>query len=74
MTIALQLDPPGLTALQAEAAELGITPEQLANDIVQRHLRSRVEATESGPGDPAFTAALTASMKDNEALLRRLAK
>ena len=70
MTIALQLDPNGYSALTAEAAELGLTPEQLANEIVQRHLRART----SSPDDPAFRAALTASMKENEELLRRLAK
>jgi hypothetical protein len=69
MTIALQLDPSGFEALQAEAAELGVTPEQLAHDIVRRHLRARQGAT-----DPAFRAALADSMRENEELLRRLAQ
>ena len=69
MTIALQLDASGYSALQAEAHERGMTPEQLANEIVQRHLRTRASAE-----DPAFRAALAASMKENEELLRRLAK
>jgi hypothetical protein len=74
MTIALQLDPSGYSALKTEAAELGITPEQLANEIVQRHLRERSQAASDSANDPAFMAALSASMKENEELLRRLAK
>jgi hypothetical protein len=70
MTIALQLDATGYSALQAEASERGMTPEQLANEIVQRHLRARAGSVE----DPAFKTALAASMKENEELLRRLAK
>ena len=72
MTISLQLDPHGLTALQKEAEELGITPEQLANNIVERHIRSRFVS--GSAGDDAFQAALATSMKENEELLRRLAK
>lgn len=73
MTIALQLDPTGLTVLQKEAAELGITPEQLAADIVQRHIRARTGG-DTTANDAAFRAALADSMRENEELLRRLAK
>jgi hypothetical protein len=73
MTIALQLDPTGFDVLRKEAEELGVTPEQLAHDIVQRHLRTRTTPG-AGADDPAFRAALAASMKENEELLRRLAK
>jgi hypothetical protein len=74
MSIALKLDQSGLTALQEEAAELGVTVEQLANDILKRHVRARVEGAKSRAFDPAFQAALAASLKENEELLRRLAK
>ena len=72
MTISLQLNPPGLNALQKEAEELGITPEQLASDIVERHLRARLVS--GSANDAAFRAALATSMKENEELLGRLAK
>lgn len=66
MTISVQLDPPGLLALQKEAEVLGVTPEQLAAEIVKRHL--------ARASDEAFRAALADSMRDNEELLSRLAK
>ena len=74
MTIALQLDETGVSALQTQAAELGVTPEQLATEIVRRHVLARATPKAIGPDDPLFKAALAASMKDNEELLRRLAK
>jgi hypothetical protein len=74
MTIALQLDPNGYSALEAEARALGLTPEQLANEIVNRHLRARLTSTATGNSDPVFKSAFAASMNENEELLRRLAK
>jgi len=74
MTIAIQLEAQGLDMLQAEATELGVTPEQLANDIVQRHLRTRTDVANKVANDSTFRAALSASITENSELLRRLAK
>jgi hypothetical protein len=68
MTIQLQLEPDGLESLREEAAGLGVSVEELAADILRRHVRAR-----SAP-DPAFRAALAASVRENEELLRRLAR
>ena len=68
MTISFQLDATSQVALQEEAAAVGVTPEQLAADIVKRHLLAR------SPSDDPFRAALRASIRENDELLRRLAK
>ncbi|WP_439622238.1 hypothetical protein [Gemmata sp.] len=67
MTISFQLDQPSEIALQQEAAGLGVTPEQLAADIVKRHLLVRAD-------DAPFQQAMNASLRENEELLRRFAK
>ncbi|MDB5305844.1 MAG: hypothetical protein JWO38_46 [Gemmataceae bacterium] len=72
MTILLQLEAPGLEALQKEAADLGVTVEQLAHDIIRQHLRAR--ATGSAVADTAFRRATADSVRENEELLRRLAR
>lgn len=73
MTIAIQLDASRLVALELEAAVLGVTLEQLATDIIDRHIR-----TKSAPGptveDTKFKAAMEATFRENDELYRRLAK
>jgi hypothetical protein len=73
MTVMLNLEQPGLDALQQEAADLGVSVEQLANEIIRRHVRSRT-ATVQHADATAFRNAMTESMTENEELLRRLAK
>ena len=73
MTITLQIEVTGLVALQQEASDLGVSVEQLATNIVQRHIRAR-----TGPGsvapDAAFQNAMADTFRRNEELYRRLAK
>jgi hypothetical protein len=73
MTVMLRLEPSGLEQLREEAADLGVSVEQLATDIVSRHLRTRAIAIPTTEQD-AFRRALSESVQENEELLRRLAK
>lgn len=68
MTIQLQLEPDGVETLRQEAAGLGLSVEELATDIIRRHVRARPAP------DAAFRAALADSVRENEELLRRLAR
>jgi type II secretory pathway component PulM len=70
MTILLQLDPPAAEALRNEADGLGVSVEELAADIVRRHTTAKSAAIP----DAKFRAVLADSLRDNEELLRRLAK
>jgi hypothetical protein len=73
MTVMLQLESRGIDLLQQEAAELGVSVEQLANAIIRRHVLARADS--GAAGDPtAFRRALEESMNQNEELLRRLAQ
>lgn len=72
MTIRVQLGGSGLAVLQQEAATLGVTVEQLATDILERHAGKA--ATARAIPDDKFRAALADSLRENEELLRRLAK
>ena len=73
MTILINLEGPGLAALQKEAAERGVTLDQLADEIIQGHIKARASA---GPvvDDASFQEAKTATFRANEELYRRLAK
>jgi hypothetical protein len=70
MTLSITINETGFTALQERAAALGLTPEQLATEIVSRELF----ATDPKPKGQSFDTAVAESMKANEELLRRLAK
>jgi hypothetical protein len=70
MTLAITIDEPGFTALQERAKALGLTPEQLATEIVARELVAS-SGTKKGQ---SFDTAVAESMQKNEELLRRLAK
>lgn len=72
MTIRVQLGGSGLAVLQQEAAALGVTVEQLATDILERHA-GKATAARTIPDDK-FRAVLADSLRENEELLRRLAK
>ena len=56
-----------------EAADLGVSLEQLSQSILHNHARVRGTA---GPiaGDPSFQEAKAATFRENEELYRRLAK
>jgi hypothetical protein len=73
MTITIQLDGPGLAALQQEAANLGVSVEQLADTIIQRHVRGRAGL---GPvvDEATFRKAMADTFRENEELYRRLAR
>lgn len=73
MTVMLNLEKPGLDVLEQEAANLGLTVEQLANDIIRRHVEAKSSSVQFA--DPtAFRRAMADSVRENEELLRRLAK
>jgi hypothetical protein len=73
MTISIDLSEPALAALRQEAADLGVSLEQLSQSILHNHARVRGTA---GPiaGDPTFQEAKAATFRENEELYRRLAK
>jgi hypothetical protein len=73
MTITIRLEGPGLDALRQEAAERGVSLDQLASDIIQSHIRAR---TGGGPiaGDAKFREAMEGTFRENDELYRRLAK
>lgn len=73
MTVMLQLEPQGAELLRKEAAELGLSVEQLASDIIRRHLTARTTRAASAD-DESFRRVVAASMDENDELLRRLAK
>jgi hypothetical protein len=71
MTVMLKLENPGLSILQSEAAERRITVEELIDQILGDHLRSRGPVRST---DPAFLAAKADTFRENDELYRRLAK
>jgi hypothetical protein len=73
MTLAIDLDDRAFSALLEKAAESGVTPEQLASDLLGRSLRGEPVA-ESQVTAQSFKIALAESVRANEELLRRLAK
>ena len=57
MTLTIQLEGPKLAALQDEAASLGVSVEQLADAILQRHVSTRNRGETVADGD-AFRKAM----------------
>ncbi len=73
MTIMINLDEPGFSALAEEASRLGVSVEQLADSIVRRHIRTR--AGQGGVAtDESFRMAMADTFRENEEVYRRLAK
>ena len=73
MTITIRLDDAFRNDFQLEAESLGISVDQLADDIIRRHAQSK----SGDPGsatDPAFRSAMEASFRESDELYRRLAK
>jgi hypothetical protein len=73
MTIAIPLEAPRFAVLQQEATDLGVTVEQLAADIIDRHIRIKT-APGSAVSDDAFKTAMEATLRENDELYRRLAR
>jgi hypothetical protein len=73
MTLTIQLEGPKLAALQDEAASLGVSVEQLADAILQRHVSTRNRGETVADGD-AFRKAMLGTLSENAELYRRLAR
>jgi hypothetical protein len=75
MTITIQLAGPGFERLRAEAEELGLSVEQLAQAIVERYvLRPRGDTPSDVVDDETFQRVKAETFRENEELYRRLAK
>jgi hypothetical protein len=73
MTITIDLDGPGFSALAEEASGLGVSVEQLADTIIRRHLRART-AKGTIADDEVFRKAMADTFRENEEVYRRLAR
>jgi hypothetical protein len=75
VTITIQLDEPGLQKLREEAEGLGVSVDQLAQAIVERHaLRSPGGMPSDVVDEETFRKVKADTFRENAELYRRLAK
>lgn len=73
MTISIELDQQYASDLSAEAERLGVSTEQLASAILQRHVRSNA-STQQHLSQAEFEEHLRHSTTEHAETLRRLAQ
>ena len=74
MTISIELDQDYTATLSVEAERLGVSTEQLAVDILQRHLRNSNSSAHQQLPQAEFEEHLRQSTSEHAETLRRLAQ